>query len=109
MTAVDVAARVRTAGLATIERQCLGDEFGFDAVGQVAQTPGGMAVIYTLITSTRSPLLGQPALANVSQIASPSPTVEQVEQVVTEAMRGLRDLSRKMLAEANGNAKAQQN
>jgi len=110
MSAQDIAARIRTAGLAAIERQCLGEDFGFDVVPAVIQpAPGSMAVVYTLLTSTRSPLLGQPPIANVSQIASPSPTAEQVEAVVTEALRGLRGLARKMLADSNGAAKAQQN
>ena len=99
MAANDIAAKIRAAALTTIERQCFGDDFGFDVAFTLAPAPtGGAMVIYTLTVTTRSPLLGQGPLVNVTQIQSPHPTGEQVEQAVTGALKGLRELSGKILA-----------
>lgn len=99
MAASDIAAKVRAAALATIERQCFGEDFGFDVAFTLAPSPtGGAMVVYTLTVTTRSPLLGQGPLVNVTQIQSPHPTGEQVEQAVTGALKGLRELSGKILA-----------
>jgi hypothetical protein len=98
MGAIDIAAKVRSAALAAVERQCFGEDFGVIATAVVAPTPtGGFAVLHTLVVSTRSPLLGQGPLVNVTQIQAPDPTGEQVEQAVTGAMKGLRELSSKIL------------
>lgn len=99
MGASDTMAKLRSTALATIERNCFGEDFAFDATTVVAPTPaGGVMVAYTLILTTRSPLLGQGPLMNVMQIPSPAPTAEQVEQVVIEGMKGLRALSTKILS-----------
>lgn len=102
MSATDIAAKVRAAGLAAIDKQCFGEDFGFDAAMVAAPSPSGSVVIlYTLTITTRSPLLGQGPLVNVTQIQSPHPTGEQVEQAVTQAMAGLRELSSQILADRN--------
>lgn len=104
MAAIDTAGRIRAAALAAIERECLGEDFGFDAALALVPGPSGPQVMYTLVVTMRSPLLSQGPLMNVTQIASASPSAEQVEQAVSGALRGLRDLSGKLLAGANGAA-----
>jgi hypothetical protein len=102
MSAIDVSAKVRAAALAAVDKGCFGEDFGVDASAVVAQSPaGGAVILYTLIVSMRSPLLGQGPLVNVTQIPSPHPTAEQVEQAVTQAMKGLRDLSTEILNGGN--------
>jgi hypothetical protein len=98
MSAIDTAAKLRSAALATIDRQCFGEDFGFDATAVVAPAPtGGVMVVYTMIVTKKSPLLGRSPLVNVTQIQSPDPTGEQVEQAITQALSNLRDLSSKIL------------
>lgn len=98
MAAIDIAAKVRAAALATVDKQCFGEDFGVDASAVAVQGPtGGVMVLYTLIVTMRSPVLGQGPLVNVTQIPSPHPTSEQVEQAVSKAMQGLRDLASKIL------------
>jgi hypothetical protein len=97
MAAIDTAAKVRSAALSAAERQCFGEDFGIDASASLGQGPGGVMVVYTLIVTMRSPLLGQGPLVNITQIPSPDPSAEQVEQAVTKAMAGLRELSTKIL------------
>jgi hypothetical protein len=105
MSAIDVAAKVRAAALAAVDKGCFGEDFGVDTTAVVAQSPGGSAmVVYTLIVSMRNPLLGQGPLVTITQIPFPHPSAEQVEQAVTQAMKGLRDLSSEILA--GGNAAA---
>jgi len=88
MTAVDVSAKIRTTALAVVERGCFGEDFGFDCSLIVLQGQGGrMLVGYNLVTTCRSPLLGQPPLMNIAQVMSADPTAAEVENVVTEAMR----------------------
>lgn len=102
MTAIDNGAKLRAAALAAIERQCFGEDFGFDAALVVAPSPtGGAMVVYQLVMTTKNPLLGQGPLVNVTQLTSPDPTAEQVEQAVTSAMKGLRELSTKILTDGN--------
>jgi hypothetical protein len=102
MSAIDVAAKVRAAAVAAVDKGCFGEDFGVDINAGLAQTPtGGLAVLYTLILSTRSPLLGQGPLVNFTQVASPNPTAEQVEQAVTQAMKSLRDKASEILTGGN--------
>lgn len=105
MGAIDMDAKVRSAAVAAIDKGCFGEDFGIDTSAVVAPTPtGGAVVLYTLILTLRSPLLGQGPLVNITQIPSPNPTSEQVEQAVTQAMKGLRDMSSKILAGDNAAA-----
>lgn len=105
MGAIDTGAKVRTAALAAVDKGCFGEDFGVDATADLAQTPAGATVVvYTLILTMRSPLLGQGPLVVITQIPSPSPTAEQVEQVVTQAMKTLRDMSSRILAGDNATA-----
>lgn len=104
MAAIDVAAKVRTTALAVVERACLGEDFGVDSTATLVPGPTGVVVVYTLVLSLRSPLLGQGPLVVMMQIPSPNPSTEQVEHAVTEGMKGLRDLSSEILR--NGNAAA---
>lgn len=107
MSALDVGARIRATAVAAIDKACLGEDFGVDCAPIVAQAPGGgVVVVYQIITTTRSPLLGQGPLMNVTVIQSASPTGEQVEQAVAEAMRGLRELASKILADGNAASSA---
>lgn len=98
MTATDMDAKVRAAALATIDKQCFGEDFTFDCMPGAMQTPTGITILYTLIITKKSPILGHAALVNLSQIPAPDPAAEQVEQAVTSAMRKLRELSASKLA-----------
>lgn len=99
MAAIDNGAKLRATALAAIDRQCFGEDFGFDASVSLAQGPtGNVMPVYTLVLTTRSPLLGQGPLVNVTTLPSPDPTTDQVEQAVTQALQGLRDLSTKILS-----------
>ena len=103
MAATDIAAKIRTAALAAIDAGCLGEDYGFDCAPMAAPTADGkVTVVYLLILTKRSPLLGQGPLLNVSQIASPDPSVADVEKAVTDGMQGLRELSSKLLTSQNG-------
>lgn len=104
MAAIDVAAKVRAAALATVGKSCLGEDFGVDATATLVQSPTGVVVVYTLILSLRSPLLGQGPLVVMMQIPSPNPATEQVEHAVSEGVKGLRDLSSKILNDGNATA-----
>lgn len=101
MAAIDNGAKLRAAALAAIDKQCFGEDFGFDAAPSLGQGPNGVVVLYTLIVTKKSPLLGQGPLVHVVNLPTPAPTAEQVEQAVTEAMKGLRDLSSKILTDGN--------
>lgn len=102
MAAIDNGSKLRAAALAAIDKQCFGEDFGFDSALVVAQGPtGGAMVVYQLVLTKKSPLLGQGPLVNVTQLTSPDPTAEQVEQAVTQAMKGLRELSTKILTDGN--------
>jgi hypothetical protein len=102
MAAAGIAAKIRGTALTAIGKQCLGEDYGFDAASSVVQGPGGLAVIYTLVITGRSPLLGQPPLAHVVQIPFADPPAEAVEQAVTDAIRQLREASANLLARQNG-------
>lgn len=99
MGAIDVAAKVRAAAITAVDAGCFGEDFGVDTTVVVGQDPtGSVLVVYRIVLTLRSPLLGQWPLVNVSQIPSPNPTAEQVGQAVSQAMKGLRDLSSEILA-----------
>lgn len=98
MTATDTGAKVRAAAMAAIEKQCFGEDFTFDCMPGAMQTPTGITVLYTLIVTKKSPILGHGALVNLSQVPCPDPSAEQVEKAVTDAMRKLRELSAQKLA-----------
>ena len=67
MAATDTAARIRSAALAAIDKQCFGEDFGFDASPAIVGTPGGPVTVYTLIITMRSPL------RRVSLVPPPAP------------------------------------
>jgi len=98
MTAVDVSAKIRNTALAAIERQCFGEDFGFDCSLIVLRDAGGRMVTgYNMVTTCRSPLLGQPPLTNIAQLMSSDPDPAAVETLVTDALRGLREFAAKIL------------
>lgn len=101
MSAIDVAAKVRSAALAAVDKGCFGEDFGVDATATLVESPNGAVVVYTLIVSMRSPLLGQGPLVTITQLPSPHPSAEQVEQAVTVAMKSLRDASTQILSDGN--------
>jgi hypothetical protein len=106
MGGCDISAKIRTAALTVIEAGCLGEDFGFDCTPMIAPGPDGKPMaVYVLTLTKRSPLLGQGPLLNLSQISSPDPSVADVEKAVTDGMRGLRELSSKLLSGQNGHAK----
>jgi hypothetical protein len=102
MGAIDITTKVRAAANAAIERECLGEDYAFDCSVSALQHTAGLIVVYTLVISARSPLLGQGPLMNVAQIQSPNPDDHQVETAVTDAIHSLRELSTKILSGQNG-------
>lgn len=105
MAITDQAAQVRAHVLASLEKQALGQDYGFDVgLATLMTGPGQVAVLYQVIITQRNPLLGQPPLCNVCQIAAPAPTAEQVDEAVTAGLRSLRDLAAKVLSGGNGHA-----
>lgn len=101
MSIIDVAAEIRATALGVITKQALGLDWTFDCTLYVTAGSPKPVVSYVLVTTTPSPLLGHMPLMNISQITSPHPTAEQVEQAVTGAMRELRELRAKKLAGQN--------
>ncbi len=102
MAAADQSEEARAWLRAEIDAQCFGEDFGFDVAPQLAGTPEGMALQYVIIITMRSPLLGQPPLMHVAGAPVSRLTAEIVKQIVTSAMRGLRDLSAQTISAANG-------
>lgn len=102
MAAVDVSEELRAWLRAEIDAQCFGEDFPFEVIPQVQVTPQGTAVQYVIIIQMRAPLLGQPPLLHVASASSPRPPREDVRQVVTAALQGLRALSRQLLRAGNG-------
>jgi hypothetical protein len=98
MTAIDTSANVRAAARTAIEKQSFGEDFGFDCAPSAVQTPAGIAVFYTLVITKKHPLLGHGPLANITRIPAAEPTAEQVEEVVADAIRQLRELSAQIMA-----------
>jgi hypothetical protein len=103
MSASDISEELRAWMRAEIDAQCFGEDFGFDVIPQATITPQGEAVaLYVLIVTMRSPLLGQPPLLHVAGISSPRPARDDVRQVVTAALQGLRAVAAQVMAGANG-------
>lgn len=92
MTTLDVNARIRTALATEIDKQAFGQDFGFDCTLAFAPVPtGGTMIMYQLLFTMRSPLLGQPPIPHIVRLAHPQPTPEMVEKAVTDALKILRD------------------
>lgn len=101
MAAADTGAQVRAWALAEIDAQCFGEDYGVDIAWDAVPTPQGVQVMYRVMVSCRSPLLGQGPLFSLAPLPSPQPTAEMVKAAATETIRQLRDLSAKVLAGAN--------
>lgn len=75
---------------ASISKRKMGVDYGFDVTWQPAQaqTPAGVQniVVYTIVLTRRSPLLGQGPLYHLAQIPSPRPTPEQVDEQVADGI-----------------------
>jgi hypothetical protein len=104
MAALDITAQVKAWAVTAVSAQAFGEDFGVDAAWAVVPAPAGAQVLFTLLVTMRSPLLGQGPLFCLSQLATPQPTQDQVEQAVAEQLRQLRELSRSVLAQGNGTA-----
>jgi hypothetical protein len=102
MSASDISEELRAWMRAEIDAQCFGEDFGFDVVPQATLTPQGPLAQYLFIVTMRSPLLGQGPLLNVAAVSAPRPSRENVRQVVTAALAGLRAASAQVMAGANG-------
>lgn len=105
MAASDQCGEARAWLRAEIDAQCFGEEFGFDVWPQVMGDANAMQVNYVLLITMRSPLLGRPPLMHVAGCPVPRLTAEMVQQVVTSALRGLRELSAQTVAAANGSSR----
>lgn len=97
MSVVDVSAQVRTWALAAAEQQAFGEDFGIDVTCGARATPNGPQVVYSLVMSCPSPLLGMAPLAIMGQLPAARPTAEQVAEAVTMLMRNLRDGAAQLL------------
>ena len=89
----DQDAEIRDLVEASISKRKMGVEYGFDVTWQPVQmqTPGGVqnVVVYTIVLTRRSPLLGQAPMYHLAQIMSPRPTPEQVDEQVADGIRQL--------------------
>jgi len=85
---------------ASISKRKMGVDYGFDVTWQPvqAQTPQGVqnVVIYTIVLTRQSPLLGQAPLYHLAQILSPRPTPEQVDEQVADGIRQLAALHERL-------------
>lgn len=102
MGAVDQSEEARAWLRTEIELQCFGEEFGFDVAPQVL--PSGDGMVYVVVLTTRSPLLGQSPLMHVAGVPASRLTPELVKHVVTSGLRALRQLSVQTMAAGNGSA-----
>lgn len=101
MGAIDTAARIRATALDAIGKQCFGEDIGFDMFPGLAPGNGQQPVlVYTLVFTRRSPLLGRGDLMHVTQLLN-VPTDAQVTEAAGTALAQLRDLAAKLLAPAN--------
>lgn len=114
MTITDLGAQVRGWALDEAAKAGLGEDFGVDVAWspQAAQTPQGvqMMPVWSLLITTRSPLLGQPALYHLVPVFTetavvPVPAEAQVRAEVCSGITQLRDLAARMLAGANGGSR----
>jgi hypothetical protein len=89
----DQDAEIRDLVEASISKRRAGVDYVFDVTWQPAQmqTPGGVqnVVVYTIVLTRRSPLLGQGPLYHLAQIPSPRPTPEQVDEQISDGIRQL--------------------
>lgn len=93
---VDQAAEVRLFMDEAIRKRKMGVEYGYDVTWMPAQSPQGTVVVYTLVLTRQSPLLGQGPLFHLMQVPSPRPTAGQVEDLVTDGIRQLSELFERM-------------
>jgi hypothetical protein len=102
MSASDISEELRAWVRAEIDAQCFGEDFGFDVIPQAAVTEQGPAVQYVIIVTMRSPLLGQPPLLHVAGVQAPRPARDDIRQVATAALQGLRAVSARVMNGAGG-------
>ena len=105
MAATDITAQVKAWAIAAAGAQAFGEDLGVDATWAAAPTTQGVQVAFTLLVTMRSPLLGQGPLFSMTQLATPQPSQEQVDNAMAEMLRQIRELSRQVLAGANGGAR----
>lgn len=105
MAVIDVPAQVSAQAEACAAKLAFGEDFGIGVNWGIVPTPNGAQVVFTLLLTMRSPLLGQGPLFAAGQIPSPHPAQDEVETCVGECARQLRELSSRMLPHRNGNAK----
>lgn len=71
----------------------MGVEYGFDVAMQLLTQGGGQAVVvYTILFTRRSPLLGEPPLFHLAQIATAYPALEQIDGLVKNGVADLAGL-----------------
>ena len=87
----DLSAEMRELTAAAISKRKMGVEYGYDVNWSVVQvqTPAGPApvVVWHVLLTRRSPLLGQPPVFHVCQIVSARPAAAEVDQQVEDGMR----------------------
>lgn len=103
MTITDIPCVVGHWAVAAADKVAFGEDFGVGVNWAPVPTRQGPQVVFMVLLTMRSPLLGQGPLFALGQIASPQPTQEQVEGCVGELARQIRELSARVLAQGNGN------
>jgi hypothetical protein len=106
MTATVHTARLTTLLTAAVAGAALGEDFGCDVRWDMAKQPAGVVLVYVLLVTLRSPVLGQSPLVHFAVFPTPDLRYEQVGQFATSAVAELRALSARMLREAVNGARS---
>ena len=81
------------------------DDYGAAVGFQVFQQGNQAGIGWQILVSLRSPLLGQPPIAALGAVLTPSvPTKPQIREAVTKALAELQTTSAKLLKVGNGHA-----
>jgi hypothetical protein len=105
MAITDRSGEVRILVATALRKVALGQDFSFDISCDLMPGPNGkLAIAYTVVTSMDSPLLGQPSMFTINQIQSVTPTAEQVDLEMGNAVASLRDAATRVLSGGNGHA-----
>ena len=111
MTSFSIAAQVESWVDATIaaETTVSGDEYGRHVQMAAVQTPQGDAIVWLILLTTRSPLLGQPPLGATIKLPGNVPSEAEVGREVRDAIAALRkdfDARKRPEAATNGHGPA---
>jgi hypothetical protein len=105
MAVTDQSARLRALVAAGIEKQAFGQDFGYDVALSLSPSAHGLLITYTVVVTMPNPLLGQPALGQITLFTSPAPSEERVATAVTDMLAKLRKEASDVLSAGNGHKK----